>query len=54
MKDIMFFAGLICWLGWLADTIYFVKKGTSLFTDKFNRIIQFLAITLVILSWYIM
>ena len=53
MKDILFFAGLICWLIWLIDDIYFAVNDNSMLTNKFSRIIQFLAITLVTLSWYI-
>ena len=53
MKDIMFFIGVICWLGWLVDTGYYVVKKKTLFSDITGKAIQFLAITLVTLSWYI-
>lgn len=53
MKDILFFVGLAFWLGWLIDTGYYVVKKRTLFTDIASKVIQFLAITLVILSWYI-
>lgn len=53
MKDIMFFVGLGCWLGWFADTAYYVVRGTNLLSPKVEKVVQFLAITLVTLSWYI-
>ena len=53
MKDILFFVGLVCWLIWLIDDIYFAVNDKSMLTNKFSRAIQFLAITLTILSWYI-
>lgn len=53
MKDIMFFIGVFCWLGWLVDTGYYVVKKNTLLSDIASKVIQFLAITLVTLSWYI-
>lgn len=53
MKDILFFASLAFWLIWLIDDIYFALNDKSMLNNKFSRIVQFLAITLVILSWYI-
>lgn len=53
MKDIMFFIGMVCWLGWLIDTCYYIVKKNPLFHDITGKLIQFLAITLVTISWYI-
>ena len=53
MKDIVFFIGLACWLGWLVDMGCYVVKKDTLFSDIAGKVIQFLAITLVTLSWYI-
>lgn len=53
MKDIMFFIGLACWLGWLVDIGHYVVRKNGFFPDITSKIIQFLAITLVTLSWYI-
>lgn len=53
MKDVLFFIGLAFWLGWLVDTGYYVVKKNTLFHEVTGKVIQFLAITLVTLSWYI-
>ena len=53
MKDFLFFIGVICWALWFADTVYFAMKNKTAFTPQASKVIQFLAITLVTFSWYI-
>ena len=53
MKDIMFIIGVLCWVIWLVNTIYYTVKETNFLIPKTEKVVQFLAITLVILSWYI-
>lgn len=53
MKDIVFFVGLVCWLGWFIDTVYYIIKKRPFFSDIMGELVQFLAITLVTLSWYL-
>ena len=53
MKDFVFVLGLIYWLLWFVDIVYYTAKNNSFLTSKAERIIHFLAVTLVILSWYI-
>lgn len=53
MKEVLFIIGALFWFLWLIDTVHIGAKGTHILNPRYLAVIPFVAVTTVMVSWYL-